>query len=308
MNRRELFRAGVAAGVATIAVSDARGQAQKAAPSSPGSFPLKFAPHEGMFENLGGKDVVKQLEFAREQGFTAFEDNGMAGRPVEEQERIGKALERLGMTMGVFVANFGTAFGKKSFSSGKTEHLESFLADLRTAVDVAKRVNARWMTIVLGDRDPGLELDFQHAHAIEMLKRGAEVFEPHGLVMVMEPLNPWTDHPGLLLAKVPQAHMLCKAVGSPSVKILFDIYHEQISEGNLIPNIDRAWDEIAYFQIGDNPGRNEPGTGEVNYKNVFRHVHGKGYRGVLGMEHGNSIAGADGERAVIEAYRAASAF
>jgi hydroxypyruvate isomerase len=173
---------------------------------------------------------------------------------------------------------------------------------------VAKRVNARWMTIVLGDRDPGLELDFQHAHAIEMLKRGAEVFEPHGLVMVMEPLNPWTDHPGLLLAKVPQAHMLCKAVGSPSVKILFDIYHEQISEGNLIPNIDRAWDEIAYFQIGDNPGRNEPGTGEVNYKNVFRHVHGKGYTGVLGMEHGNSIAGADGERAVIEAYRAASAF
>jgi sugar phosphate isomerase/epimerase len=86
--------------------------------------------------------------------------------------------------------------------------------------------------------------------------------------------------------------LVCKAVASPACKILFDMYHQQIREGNLIPNIDLAWDEIAYFQIGDNPGRKEPGTGEVNYRNVFRHVHGKGYKGILGMEHGNSLPGA----------------
>jgi hydroxypyruvate isomerase len=101
---------------------------------------------------------------------------------------------------------------------------------------------------------------------------------------------------------------MCKAVNSPSCKILFDIYHQQISDGNLIPNIERCWDEIAYFQAGDNPGRNEPGTGEINYRNVFRHLHAKGFTGVVGMEHGNSIKGKEGEAAVIRAYREADSF
>ena len=79
---------------------------------------------------------------------------------------------------------------------------------------------------------------------------------------------------------------ICRAVGSPSCKILNDLYHQQITEGNLIPNIDAAWEEIAYFQIGDNPGRKEPTTGEINYLNIFRHLHAKGYTGILGMEHG----------------------
>jgi len=119
----------------------------------------------------------------------------------------------------------------------------------------------------------------------------------------MEPLNPWRDHPGMFLSKIPQAYELCRAVDSPAVKILFDIYHQQVTEGNLIPNIDATWDEIGYFQIGDNPGRNEPTTGEVNYRNIFAHLKRKGYTGILGMEHGNSKPGREGERAVIDAYR-----
>jgi hydroxypyruvate isomerase len=102
--------------------------------------------------------------------------------------------------------------------------------------------------------------------------------------------------------------MLCQAVDSPSCKILFDIYHQQIQEGNLIPNMEMAWDEIAYFQVGDNPGRKEPGTGEINYQNVFRHIYQKGFRGVVGMEHGNSVNGKDGELKVIEAYKNADNF
>jgi hydroxypyruvate isomerase len=120
--------------------------------------------------------------------------------------------------------------------------------------------------------------------------------------MVLEPLN-FRDHPGMFLTKIPQAYMICKAVDSPSCKILFDIYHQQITEGNIIPNIDAAWDEIAYFQVGDVPGRNEPTTGEINYRRIFEHVHGKGYAGVLGMEHGKSMEGIAGEEALIEAYR-----
>ena len=128
------------------------------------------------------------------------------------------------------------------------------------------------------------------------------------MVMVIEPLNPWTNHSGMFLSRIPQAYEICRAVDSPAVKILDDLYHQQIAEGNLIPNIDKAWTEIAYFQMGDNPGRNEPGTGEINYRNVFKHIHAKGFTGILGMEHGNSKGGREGERAVIDAYRAADSF
>ena len=100
-----------------------------------------------------------------------------------------------------------------------------------------------------------------------------------------------------------QAYAICKGVGSPSCKILFDIYHQQIQEGNLLPNIEKCWDEIAYFQIGDNPGRNEPTSGEINYTNIFKYIHKRGFKGILGMEHGNSSKGKEGELAVIKAYQ-----
>ncbi|MEM4408678.1 MAG: TIM barrel protein, partial [Candidatus Caldarchaeum sp.] len=176
------------------------------------------------------------------------------------------------------------------------------------AVECAKRVNARWCTVVPGPFDPGLEWGYQTANVIDCLKAMAEICEPAGLVMVLEPLNPWANHPGMFLTKIPQAYMICKAVNSPSCKILDDLYHQQITEGNLIPNLDKAWDEIAYIQVGDNPGRNEPTTGEINYRNVFKYLHAKGYKGIIGMEHGISKSGKEGERALIEAYRFCDGF
>jgi hydroxypyruvate isomerase len=157
------------------------------------------------------------------------------------------------------------------------------------------------MTVVPGHVDLRLDNDYQTANVIETLKQASAILEPHGIVMVLEPLN-FSDHPGLFLKESPQAYQICKAVNSPSCKILFDIYHQQIQEGNLLPNIEKCWDEIAYFQIGDNPGRNEPTSGEINYKNVFKYIHSKGFDGVLGMEHGNSIKGKEGEQRVIQAY------
>jgi hydroxypyruvate isomerase len=140
------------------------------------------------------------------------------------------------------------------------------------------------------------------------LKFCAEICEPAGLIMVLEPLNAWRDHPGLFLTGIPQAYRICRAVGSPCCKIVDDLYHQQITEGNLIPNIEAAWEEIAAFHIGDNPGRKEPTTGEINYRNIFKFLHKKGYQGVLCMEHGRSRPGAEGERAVIAAYRACDDF
>ena len=302
MHRRDFLATSVAAGAAAMSSA-----ATAARPEGVTPFRLKYAPHFGMFRALAGDDPVDQLKFAADQGFTAWEDNGMAGRPVAEQERIARAMGDLGMAFGVFVVSPATAWGPH-FVEGKEEPREQFLKDCRTAVEVAKRLNAKWMTVVPGTKVQNLEIGYQTANVIDQLRRGAEIFEPHGLVMVLEALNPWRDHPGQFLSKIPHAYEVCRAVDSPACKILFDLYHQQVTEGNLIPNIDLAWSEIGYFQIGDNPGRCEPGTGEINYRNVFGHIHAKGYQGVLGMEHGKSRDGKEGETAVIEAYRAADTF
>jgi hydroxypyruvate isomerase len=297
MDRRELLKTTLAAG-AVLGLGAVGARRGAAAPVR--TFKLKYAPHFGMFKHHAGEDLVDQLKFVADQGFTAFEDNGMPNRPVEVQEKIAAEMTRLGMEMGVFVAE--ADFQNVTFASSGPEARELVVKKAKAAVEVAKRVNAKWTTVVPGCFDTGLEWDYQTANVVDNLKRFAEIIEPHGLVAVLEPLNPWKNHPGLFLTKIPQAYMICKAVGSPSCKILDDLYHQQITEGNLIPNIDRGWDEIAYFQMGDNPGRKEPTTGEINYRNVFKHIHGKGYTGIMGMEHGNSKPGKAGEQAVIDAY------
>lgn len=264
-------------------------------------FNLNYAPHFGMFKSHAGEDLMSQLDFMAESGFKSFEDNEMRMRPKAIQNQIAETLIKNGMTMGVFVGH-KIYWDRPNLTSGNIDLRDEFLADIRSSIEVAKRVNAKWMTVVPGYDDLQLQKGYQTAHLIEALRRACDLLEPEGLIMVLEPLNP-RDHAGQFLSKIPQAYEICRAVDSPSCKILFDIYHQQISEGNIIPNIDNSWSEIAYFQIGDNPGRNEPTTGELNYQNIFEHIHAKGYRGILGMEHGNSEGGKRGELAVIAAYR-----
>ena len=309
MTSRDFLRAG-AAGMAAGTVATGQAPAASATPvraSVQDTFTLNYAPNFGTFRQHGGPDLLDRLRFMHDSGFRALEDNEMRGRPVDVQESIGREMGRLGMSMGVFVAHT-IDWNEPTLTSGGDAARDQFLREIRDSVDVARRVNATWMTVVPGHVDLRREMDFQTAHVVETLRRAAEILEPHGLVMVLEPLNWWTDHPGVFLTRTSQAFEICRAVDSPACKILYDIYHQQITEGNLIPNIERAWSEIAYFQIGDNPGRNEPTTGEINYRNVFKHLHGKKYDGVLGMEHGNSIAGKEGEAAVIAAYRDVDAF
>ena len=317
MERRVFLRTGAAAGTvlatgAAMAASTPdgdpnRSEASAGATSRQRKFKLDYAPHFGMFRNHAGEDVIEQLRFMANEGFASLEDNGMSGRSVAEQQRIADEMARLGMRMGVFVAHT-IGWDEPNLTSGDAAKRTTFLDEVRASVEVAKRVSAKWMTVVPGRVDPRLDLDFQTANVVESLRQAVAILEPHGLIMVLEPLNTLRDHPGQFLTRTPQAYLICKAVNSPSCKILFDIYHQQITEGNLIPNIDAAWDEIAYFQVGDNPGRREPGTGEINYRNVFRHIHDKGYAGIVGMEHGNAGRGREGDRAVIEAYGLADSF
>jgi len=273
---------------------------------SKNTFNLNYAPHLGMFKNSVGDDPIDQINYMADLGFRAFEDNGMRSRSVALQNKISKTLENRGMKMGVFVAH-KIYWDKPNLSSGDFDYRNEFLNFIKKSVEVAKRVNAKWMTVVPGHLDLRKDISYQTSNVVETLKRACDILEPHGLVMVLEPLN-FRDHPGLFLTESPQAFQICKAVNSPSCKILFDIYHQQIQEGNLIPNIEDTWDEIAYFQIGDNPGRREPTTGEINYKNVFKLIHKKGFDGILGMEHGNSIQGIEGEKALVDAYLKVDSF
>ena len=265
-------------------------------------FKLNYAPHFGMFKHNAGDDLLDQIQFMHDQGFRSLEDNGMKGRSKKTQNQIAKKMAKLNMDMGVFVGH-KIYWREPNLTSGDKSLQDEFVNNIKDSIDVAKRVNATWMTVVPGHVDLKKEMAYQTVNVVEALRRASELLEPHGLVMVLEPLNWWSNHAGQFLTEIPQTYEICKAVNSPSCKILFDIYHQQISEGNLIPNIDKSWKEIAYFQIGDNPGRKEPTTGEINYLNIFRHIYNKGFKGILGMEHGNSQKGKSGELEVIKAYR-----
>lgn len=302
MDRKGFLKNSLMAGTALATGAGAVGNVSQRGATSDSikkhDFKLKYAPHFGMFKNLAGDDLLDQIRFMSDAGFTAMEDNGMMRRSPELQEKIGNLLDKLGMEMGVFVLDKG-GNSNNSFTAGKDEYTEIFLNGCRKAVEVAKRVKAKWTTVVPGDFERRLPIGIQTANVIETLRKGVEILEPHGLVMVLEPLS---DRPDLFLRTSDQTYSICKAVNSPSCKLLFDIYHMQRNEGELIRNIDYCWEEIAYIQIGDNPGRNEPGTGEINYRNIFKHIHGKGFNGILGMEHGNAFPGKEGEKSLINAY------
>jgi len=290
------------------------------AAASNAKFKLRYAPHSGMFKAHAGDNILDQIKFAADQGFTAWEENGMPDRSVEEQAKIGKLLDSLGMKMGVFVA-YGS-FDEPVFTRADHAKRGLVLQKIESAVEIAKRVGAKYFTVVPGSVDqqhiedakwnkyggPRLREGMQMANTIELLKRCSAILEPHHLVMVLEPLNWEANHGGTYLRSTDQAYAICKAVGSPSCKILYDVYHEQITAGNILNTMDNCWSEIAYFQAGDNPGRKEPGTGEMNYRNIFKHLAAKSTEMIIGMEHGNSQNGKEGELAVIEAYRQADRF
>jgi hydroxypyruvate isomerase len=306
MERRTFLQQGTLAGISALALggSAAAKAAEKTTGSAGKTFNLDYAPHAGMFKNSAGNDFLDQIRFMHDQGFRSIEDNGMLGRDTAMQNKIGDLLAKLNMRMGVFVIDGGENW-KISLTTGKQEHLDLFLKTCERAVELAKRVNAKWATVVPGFFERRLPIGVQTGHVIDALRRGSEILEKGHLTMVLEPLS---DTPELFLRTSDQTYMICRAVNSPSCKILYDIYHMQKNEGMLIPNIDLCWSEIGYIQIGDNPGRKEPGTGEINYKNIFKHLHEKGYKGVMGMEHGNAKPGKEGEAALIQAYRDADNF
>jgi hydroxypyruvate isomerase len=310
-SRRNFIKRAATTGAAIMAAPAVFGTAaaskQQKATDATAPFKLKYAPGLGMFRQNAGQDPIDNIKFCHDQGFRAMFDNGLPGREPELQDKIVAEINRLGMELGPYVLRGDPRI--PDFVLNKQE-IRDLLADvMKKAIEVSKRTGVKKALIVLGRYDDKLHIDYQTANAIDNLRFCCDIVEPEGITLVLEPLNNLINHPGLFLTRIPQAYAICRAVNRPSCKILDDIYHQQISEGNLIPNIEAAWNEIAVFHLGDNPGRNEPTTGEINFKSIFKYLYNKKYDGTLCMEHGASQRGTkEGELRVIQAYRECDSF
>ncbi len=303
MNRRELPAAvlGAVAGVGCGQADVSDGAAVEETAKTH-RWHLRYAPRMGL---LSGDEVAleQRLEIYADYGFRAFEYGALRRRhTLPEAEELRRKMDSLGMEMGVFMVNSG---GWKGDALVDAKFHPSFLDDVRAAVEYHRIVRNKWSTVVTGLSVDYLSLERQTENVIDGLKKAAEIVEDTDLTLVLEPLNVLVDHAGYHLVTSDHAARIIDAVGSDHVRILFDIYHQQITEGNLVSNINRHWDRIGYFQVGDVPGRKEPGTGEIRYNRVFREIYELGYRGILGMEHGLSEPGRDGLDRCFEAYRRA---
>jgi hydroxypyruvate isomerase len=243
------------------------------------AYRLRYAPH------VTDRDVDhhRQLEVFAEQGFQAFECNALPKLPDAAITALAKTKERLNLAMGVFVINRG---GWKPSALVDRKFHGDFLADVKRALEIHKIIGNECATATSGLAVDHLSYTQQTTNCIEALKRAGELVEKTKMVIVLEPLNIRVNHAGYFVVMSDHGAEIIANVNHPNVKLLFDIYHQQISEGNVINHLRKHWARIGYLQAGDVPGRKEPGTGEINYQNVFKAVHELGYQGIIGMEHG----------------------
>ncbi|GHC66879.1 TIM barrel protein [Roseibacillus persicicus] len=286
-------------GTALALAGASKGLAQEASETSETTAPFKalFAPNASHFG--GGETIDSYLDAmkkAYENGFRAWEDNWLTRRPVSDQEKIGSFLRDNQMTMGVSVVTTGS--GARWFDPTK-EQVDQIIKDCHTAVELSKRVGHKWFTLIPGSRDESKPLPAQMKGCVDLLNRCSDIFEKANLIYVLEPLSHPSSGKPVLLRTFKDGFDLCKLVNRPSCKLLADYYHQQQTGGDLIKNTNDCWEEIAYIQYGDVPGRKQPGTGEINYANVTKHIRDKGYRGVFGLEHGISGTAAD----LVKSYR-----
>ena len=236
---------------------------------------FKYAPRIELFKG----NPTTQLKHIAYQGFTAFEDSEIHNRQVAQQEAIAASIKQYGLTMGTFVGHkiYWTA---PNLTSGKQHYRDEFIADIKHSITIAQRIDAKWITIVPGSIDSPLEMSFQTQNVVEILKQASALLEPHGITMVLEPFS-LSKHSGLFLKTLSQAYEICKAVDSPSCKILFTISSQKTQEESIISSLDKYWNEIAYFQLENK--HNDPITSVTDYKEVLTYIHSRGFKGILGM-------------------------
>jgi hydroxypyruvate isomerase len=221
------------------------------------------------------RNFLKRLEAAAALGFPAVE---LWPWQNKNQNAVAETCERLKLDIAQF-----TAWGFKPGLNDPKNHT-AFVDAIGKGCEVAKKWKCKMMTVVGGDDIPGVSQEKMHDAIIEGLKKGAPVAEKEGITLILEPMNIKVDHKGHCLYGSAPAVRICKAVGSKAVKINWDLYHMYITEGDLVGHLRKGWDEMAYLQLADHPGRNEPGTGEIDYPSVLKEIQKLGYKGYIGLE------------------------
>jgi hydroxypyruvate isomerase len=305
MERRNFIkstaRGALLAGLGGVTMATTAVASSSSKVSNNAKFSLKYAPTLGMFKAHAGTNPVDNLKFIADQGFRAVYDLGLGDRPVGDQEKIVSEAGKLGLELGQF--SFKISWNGPTFVLKDESVRELIKTKILAGLELQKRTGINKGLIVLGHRDTKLHPEVQTVNVIENLRICLDIIGNSGLEIVLEPLNTLNNHPGVFLTRLPQGKLICVGVGRPGVKLVDDIYHQQITEGNLIPNLEAYWDYIGSIHIADNPGRNEPTTGEINYKNIFRYLYDRKYNEVISLEHGQSKPGKEGELAIIKAYR-----
>jgi hydroxypyruvate isomerase len=237
-----------------------------------------------------GLALPAQIEKVAEAGYQGFEFGDWRAA---DANQITKLKNKLGLECACIVGNRSV----NPIGMGLCDPAErdGFLTELRASTEAAKRFETTRLVVLTGFKVPRLSREAQRASIVEGLKRGHDIVAPHGVSMIVEPintlaavepLNPHGDnHANYFLDRMPEAFGIVRDAGSPYVKILYDIYHVQIMEGNLIETIRKNIRDIAHFHVGDVPGRHEPGTGEIHYGNVFKAIRETGFSDFVAMEY-----------------------
>lgn len=237
---------------------------------------MKFSPCADML--FRDADYIERLKRIKSAGLDAYEFWSWWNKDID-------ALIRANKELGVKTATFCTRF----ISLIEPDLRNDYIEGLKESIEVAKRLGCDRLISQTGNERPMVPRAEQHQSLVDGLKACAPILEAEGITLLIEPLNLLVNHAGYYLATSDEAFQVIDEVGSPNVKILFDIYHQQITEGNITRNITRNIEKIGHFHVADNPGRNQPGTGEINYPNVFAAIEKTGYTGYVGLEYTPTI-------------------
>ncbi|WP_199622081.1 hydroxypyruvate isomerase family protein [Paenibacillus alkalitolerans] len=214
-----------------------------------------------------------KMKRAHALGFSAFEFWSWWDKDVEEISRESREL-------GIRAASCCV----KGAPLVDPSQRGAFLEGLKVSLEAAERLDCPYLIVLTGNELENVSREAQLQSVAEGLRESVPLLERTSVTLVLEPLNTLVDHRGYFLSTTEEAVRIIDAVASERVKLLFDVYHQQITEGNLIPNLTRFMDRIGYIHIADHPGRHEPGTGEIHYGNVLSAIAKAGYAGYVGLE------------------------
>ena len=247
---------------------------------------MKFSAAGGWFHG----DWYDRVKDGWRYGFAGVEQLGWLGLDLEKAK---KTLDETGVTSSAIVIQSVKEENMKLTAWGHgmvwEDSRAAFLESFKESVAVAKALNVPNIIATTGNERFDVSREEQFEICVGTLKEMAKIAEDNDLMIVVEPLNILVNHMGYYLVTTEEAAKMIRAVDSPKCRILFDIYHQQISEGNVIRNIRNNIDLIGHFHIGDNPGRNQPGTGELNYANIFKAIQETGYDRWLAFECGRTV-------------------